>query len=81
MASKGPIVEVIQSEGEIPLGSSGIQIRMETDLIIEGIRPGRIVRLSLNCWPQVHLPREEYLRDGIGDLEFRFPSPDIFPKY
>ena len=81
MASKGPIVEVIQSEGEIPLGSSGIQIRMETDLIIEGIRPGRIVRLSLNCWPQVHLPREEYLRDGAGDLEFRFPTPDIFPKY
>ncbi|MEO0447134.1 MAG: hypothetical protein AAF191_13760, partial [Verrucomicrobiota bacterium] len=81
MASKGPILEVIESEAEPPLGSSGIQVRMKTDLIIEGIRPGRIVRLSLNSWPQVHLPREEYLRDGAPSLESRFPTPDIFPRY
>ena len=36
-----------------PLGSSGIQIRFETDLIIEGIRPGRIVRVRPASWPQV----------------------------
>ncbi len=44
-----------------PLGSSGIQIRFETDLIIEGIRPGRVVRVRPGNWPQVNVPREEYL--------------------
>ena len=39
-----------------PLGSSGIQIRFETDLIIEGVRPGRVVRVR----PRVGL-RSPYL--------------------
>jgi hypothetical protein len=78
MASRGSILEVIQTPGEPPLGSSGIQIRFETDLIIEGIRPGRTVRVRPGDWPQVQVPREEYLRDGV---EERFPGPDIFPKY
>ncbi len=81
MASKGPIVEVIKSNEEVPLGSSGIQIRFETDLIIEGIRPGRVVRVRPSNWPLVNLPREEYLGDGNFKLEDRFPSPAIFPKY
>ncbi|MFY9251855.1 MAG: hypothetical protein WAO83_00230 [Fuerstiella sp.] len=79
MASKGPIIDVIKSTGEVPLGSSGIQIRFETDLIIEGIRPGRVVRVSPASWPQVDVPREEFL--GDGSHEDRFPTPDIFPKY
>ncbi len=78
MASKGPIVAVMQLSGETPLGSSGIQIRFETDLIIEGIRPGRIVRVRPKEWPQVDLPREEFLGDGLED---RFATPAIFPKY
>ena len=78
MASRGSILEVVQTPGEPPLGSSGIQIRFETDLIIEGIRPGRVVRVRPGDWPQVQVPREEYLRETI---EERFPSPDIFPKY
>ena len=45
MASRGSILDVTKATGEVPLGSSGIQIRFETDLIIEGIRPGRIVRV------------------------------------
>jgi hypothetical protein len=49
-------------------------------LIIEGIRPGRIVRIRPNHWQLVELPREEYLEDA-NDLEERFPSPAIFPKY
>ncbi|MEO0413642.1 MAG: hypothetical protein AAF226_01670 [Verrucomicrobiota bacterium] len=81
MACKGPILEVTQSAGEIPVGSSGVQIKFKTDLIIEGIRPGRTVRVSLRKWPQTNVPREEYLRDGAGSIENRFPSPDIFPKY
>ena len=78
MASKGPIMDVIKAPGAAPLGSSGIQIRFETDLIIEGIRPGRVVRVRPASWPQVQVPREEYLNDN---LEERFPSPAIFPKY
>jgi len=78
MASGGSILEVIQLPGEAPLGSSGIQIRFETDQIIEGIRPGRVVRVRPTSWPLVNLSREEYLRESI---EERFPSPDIFPKY
>jgi hypothetical protein len=80
MASKGPILDVIKLPGEVPLGSSGIQIRFETDLIIEGIRPARVVRVRPGSWPQVQVPREEYLNDG-ANTEERFPTPAIFPKY
>ena len=79
MASRGNILEVIKTEGEAPLGSSGIQIRFETDLIIEGLRPGRVVRVRPGSWPQVQVPREEYLNDTSP--EERFPTPAIFPKY
>ena len=81
MASKGPIVEVTKLPGEAPLGSSGIQIRFETDLIIEGIRPGRVVRVRPGSWTAVNLPREEYLGDGGFSYEDRFPTPAMFPKY
>ena len=79
MASAGSILEVMKIPGEAPLGSSGIQIRFETDLIIEGIRPGRIVRISPAGWPKVDVPREEYLNGGSP--EERFPTPAIFSKY
>jgi hypothetical protein len=78
MASRGSIIDVTKTPGEAPLGSSGIQVRFETDLIIEGIRPGRTVRVRPGTWPQVQVPREEYLNDS---LEERFPTPAIFPKY
>ena len=80
MASRGNILDVAKTEGEVPLGSSGIRIRFETDLIIEGIRPGRVVRVRPASWPQVDVPREEYLNDG-SNMEERFPTPAIFPKY
>ena len=79
MASGGLILDITKRTGEVPLGSSGIQIRFETDLIIEGIRPSRIVRVSPAKWPQVEVPREEYLNDPSS--EERFPTPAIFPKY
>lgn len=78
MCSGGSIFEVTRLPGNAPLGSSGIQIRFETDQIIEGIRTGRVVRVRPTSWPLVNLSREEYLRDS---LEERFPSPDFFPKY
>ena len=64
-----------------PLGSSGIQIRFETDLITEGMRPTRIVKVRPNSWPDVHLPREEYLGNGASNIDERFPTPAIFPTY
>ena len=79
MACKGPIVDVVRTDGKVPLGSSGIQIRFKTDLIIEGIRPGRVVRVRPGNWPQVNVPREEYL--GNSTIDERFPTPAIFPKY
>jgi hypothetical protein len=79
MACRGPILEVTRLEGDAPLGSSGIRIRFKTDLILEGIRPGRVVRLCPGSWPQVQIPREEYL--GGNKPEERFPTPAIFPKY
>jgi hypothetical protein len=80
MASRGSILEVTTATAEVPLGSSGIQIRFETDLIIEGIRPGRVVRVRPASWPEVTLPRQEYLNDG-NSPDDRFPTPDIFPRY
>ncbi len=78
IASNGKIVDVTVATGEIPLGSSGIQIQFETDLIIEGIRPARIIRVRPESWPKRQIPREEYVNDS---LEERFPTPAIFPKY
>ena len=79
MACRGPILEVTKIKGDIPLGSSGIQIHFKTDLIIEGIRPGRNIRVRPSHWPNVNIPREEYL--GGNKPEERFPSPAIFPKF
>jgi hypothetical protein len=78
VAISGSILDVTKQDKEIPLGSSGIQIRIKVDQIIEGIRPGRIVRIRPLNWPDDAVPREEYTD---GHLEERFPSPDIFPKY
>jgi hypothetical protein len=78
VASSGSILDVMKQDKEIPLGSRGIQIQIKVDQIIEGIRPGRIVRIRPMNWPDDAVPREEYTE---GHLEERFPSPDIFPKY
>ncbi|MDB6004894.1 MAG: hypothetical protein JWR15_1881, partial [Prosthecobacter sp.] len=51
MAARGAIREVTKMPGEIPLGSSGIQMRFETDMITEGMRPTRIVRIRPSDWP------------------------------
>ncbi len=79
MASRGRITGVTRIQGGAPLGSSGIQVTFQTDLILEGIRPGRVIRICPGSWPQVQIPREEYL--GGNKPEERFPTPAIFPKY
>jgi hypothetical protein len=78
MACRGPILDVRKVTGAVPLGSSGIQIQLKTDLITEGVRPGRIVRIWPGNWPTPNLPREEYIKKGL--LE-RYPTPEIFPQF
>ena len=72
----GKITEVTKAEATPVLGSSGIQIRFEVALILEGFRPGRTVRIRPQNWPNVKPPVEE----GVGNFESRWPSPDIFRK-
>ena len=70
----GKVLAVDNVETEPVLGSSGIQIRFEVPLILEGFRPGRIVRVRPQNWPNVKPPVEERVR-GFED---RWPSPDLF---
>ncbi len=81
MAARGKLLDVTPLTDPPPFGSSGIQIRFETDLITEGLRPTRIVKVRPNSWPDVHLPREEYLGNGASNIDERFPTPAIFPPY
>jgi hypothetical protein len=81
MAARGKLLDVRTLEGTAPIGSSGIQIRFETDLITEGMRPKRVVKVRPENWPDVHLPREEYVGNGASNLDERFPTPAIFPTY
>lgn len=78
VANSGPIVDVRKQEEEVPLGSSGIQIRIQVTQIIEGARPGRIIRIRPMNWPDDAVPREEYTE---GHHDERFPSPDTMPKF
>ena len=77
-AIRGAILDLATQEEDVPLGSSGIQIRIKLDVVLEGFRPGRVVRIRPMNWPDDAVPREEYTR---SNREERFPSPDIFPKY
>jgi hypothetical protein len=81
IASKGRILAVAQTGGQVPLGSSGIQVRFEVDTIIEAIRPMRVVRIAPGGWGGGYIPREEFIGDGTFGHEDRFPTPAIFPKY
>jgi len=55
----GPILSVDQVEKKP--GSSGVQIRVQPSLLLEGFRPGRIVRIFPSGWQVVALPEEETL--------------------
>lgn len=70
----GKITAVEKVQTEPPLGSSGIQIQLDVPLILEGFRPGLIVRVRPQNWPNVKPPVEERVRGP----EDRWPSPDIF---
>ena len=54
---RGPILDV--KSVPVEPGSSGVQIQVQPDLLLEGYRPGRIVRVYPGSWPVIALPREE----------------------
>lgn len=70
----GKIVSVETVEDNPATGSSGIQIQFEVPLILEGFRPGRVVRVRPQSWPNVKPPVEERVRS----FEDRWPSSDLF---
>jgi len=80
MASKGILLEVSKTQKRVPLGSSGIQVSLETNLVTEGFRPGKVIRIRPESWPLLEVPREEYINHKTDEIEKRFPTPDIFPK-
>jgi hypothetical protein len=51
-----------------PPGSSGIQLRIKISELLEGYRPGYIVRVRPNGWPNVKMPPEERVR-GMEDRD------------
>lgn len=70
----GKIVKVTKSKQVVPLGSSGIQIKFDVELVLEGFRPGRTVKIRPHPWPKVKPPYEELVK-GPGD---RWPGHEIF---
>ena len=78
MASKGILLEVSKTQEKIPLGSSGIQLSLETNLVTEGFRPGKVIRIRPESWPLLQVPREEYIHHNLDGIDIRFPTPDIF---
>ncbi len=71
----GRISEVEKQENA-GFGSSGIVIKFEVPLILEGFRPGRIVRIRPHNWPNVKPPVEE----GIKGFNDRWPGTDVFKR-
>ena len=61
--------EIIRIQKADP-GSSGIQAEIYVPELLEGIRPGRSVRLKASTWPRGDLPREE--RISPFDIRPRF---------
>jgi hypothetical protein len=70
------VVNVKNLDGELPAGSSGIQVHMKVGMVLEGFRAGGVIRIRPMSWPDSPVPREEY----ITGIEERFPSPDIFKE-
>lgn len=62
-AQGGPLLEVKKMPNP-PLGSSGIQLRVQVRHVLEGYRAGGIVRVGVPTFPDGVLPPEERARGG-----------------
>jgi hypothetical protein len=60
--ARGPILEVFEASPSP--GQSGIRLRFQPDILLEGYRPKRILRLFGAGWRIDDLPREERAYDG-----------------
>lgn len=58
---RGAKILSIKSIDSPPFGHSGVVMELSCEEMLEGFRPGRIVRLRAKGWPSVDLPREEKL--------------------
>lgn len=56
---RGPLLG--KSSVEKAPGSSGVQLTFQQDLLLEGYRPGRIIRVFPSSWPVISIPLEERL--------------------
>ena len=56
---RGPIVDI----RDVPVapGCSGLQIVVQPDLLLEGYRPGRKVRVYPSSWTVIALPKQDEL--------------------
>jgi hypothetical protein len=52
-----------------PPGSSGLQLRVEINELLEGFRPGRIIRFRPDGFPNVKLPPEERVKNMDEKLQ------------
>lgn len=57
----GQVLELKESANPPP-GSSGIQVRMKFTELLDGYRPGRIVRVKSDSWIFVTMPPEERMK-------------------
>lgn len=61
-SKNGPVLDFKQDPNP-PLGSSGLQLRVQIRELLEGYRPGRIIRFRPNGFPNVKLPPEERVKN------------------
>ena len=61
-SKNGPVLDVKEIPTP-PLGSSGLQFRVHIRELLEGYRPGRIIRFRPNGFPNVKLPPEERVQN------------------
>lgn len=61
-SKNGPVLDFKEIPNP-PLGSSGLQLRVQFHRLLEGYRPGRIVRFRPNGFPNVKLPPEERINN------------------
>jgi hypothetical protein len=61
-SKNGPVLDFLDLPNPPP-GSSGLQLRVQIRELLNGYRPGRVIRLRPNGFPNVKLPPEERVKN------------------